>query len=226
MRGKFIVLCGTDGSGKATQQELLVKKLKQEGFDVETADFPQYGRSFFAELVKRYLNGEFGSADEVDPVFASLLYAGDRFEAKDQIKKWLSEAKVVVSNRYVSANKAHQGGKIKDKAKREEFLKWIDELEFQTFKIPVPDLNIFLNVPYEIGQELVDKKGKRDYTSKKRDIHEQDKEHLKNAYNVYMEMAEKYENWVKVDCVKDGKLLDPEPIAEKVFKIVNQLMHS
>jgi len=221
MRGKLIVLCGTDGSGKATQAKLLAEKLKKEGFSVKEADFPQYGKSFFAGLVQRYLNGEFGSADEVSPYFASLIYAGDRFEAAGQLSKWLDEGSIIISNRYVSDNKAHQGGKIGDKKKRQEFFAWLDELEYKTMKIPKEDLVVFLNVPYEIGQQLVDKKGDREYLNgKKRDIHEADKEHLKAAYNAYLEMAKSEKNWVRIDCTSSGKILPVEEIAAMVWAAV------
>jgi dTMP kinase len=221
MKGKLIVLCGTDGSGKGTQAKILTEHLKKEGFKVEEADFPQYGKSFFSGLIQRYLNGEFGSADDVSPYLASLLYAEDRFEAKEQLIKWLSEGKIIISNRYVSDNKAHQGGKIQDKKKRDEYNKWLEELEYKKMGLPKEDLVIFLNVPYEIGQELVDKKGERAYVGgKKRDIHEADKEHLKNAYNTYVEMAKTEKNWVRIDCTTDGKILPVEEIAAMVYVVV------
>ena len=117
----FIVIDGTDGSGKATQTQLLVEKLKSLGFDVEIADFPQYGQKS-AGLVEEYLNGVYGSAQDVGPYRASILYAVDRYAASFKIKKWLEEGKIVVSNRYVSANMGHQAGKIKDYAERDKFL--------------------------------------------------------------------------------------------------------
>lgn len=221
MKGKLIVLCGTDGSGKATQAKILAEKLSKEGYSVKETDFPQYGKSFFSGLIQRYLNGEFGSADDVSPYFASLIYAGDRFEAREQIKKWLSEGNIVISNRYVSDNKAHQGGKIADAKKRQEYFRWLDELEYKTMGIPHEDLVIFLDVPYEIGQELVDQKGNREYLNgKKRDIHESDKEHLKAAYNAYLEMAGSEKNWVRIDCTSNGKILPVEEIAAMVWAVV------
>ncbi|MBU4493296.1 MAG: thymidylate kinase, partial [Nanoarchaeota archaeon] len=108
MKGKFIVIAGTDGSGKATQIKILVKRLKDKGYEVEIADFPQYGKKS-AALVEEYLNGKFGLAEEVGPYRASIFYACDRYAASFKIKEWLDEGKIVVSNRYVSANVGHQG---------------------------------------------------------------------------------------------------------------------
>jgi dTMP kinase len=103
MKGKFIVIDGTDGSGKATQTELLVKRLEAEGYAVVMADFPRYGERS-AMLVEDYLNGKFGSAQEVGPYRGSIFFACDRYAASFQIKQWLEEGKLIISNRYVSAN--------------------------------------------------------------------------------------------------------------------------
>ena len=178
-RGKLIVIDGTDGSGKATQMNLLVERLRREGHSVEIADFPQYGMKS-AALVEMYLNGFFGSAKEVSPYQSSIFYACDRFAAAKKMKKELSEGKIIISNRYETANKIHQAGKIKGQLERDKFLEWQDDLEFNIFQIPRPDMVILVHMPPEVGQELVDKKGHRDYIGgEKRDIHEADLEHLK-----------------------------------------------
>lgn len=224
LKGKLIVIDGIDGSGKATQTELLVKRLREKGYEVMTTDFPQYGK-YSAVFVEKYLNGEFGTADDIGPYRASIFYAIDRYAASKEMYKWLREGKVIVSNRYVSANESHQASKIKDKEERERFLDWLDNLEYNIFKIPRPDMNILLNVPPEIGQQLVDKKGSREYVGgKKRDIHEEDIGHLKRASEIYLELAEKHDNWVRVDCVKEGKLLAKEDIAEKVWEKAESLL--
>ena len=121
-KGFFIVIDGTDGSGKATQTKLLAEKLKKSGRKVKTIDFPQYENNFFGKMVGRYLSGEFGKSSEVSPYLASILYAGDRFEEKETIEKWLNEGFVVIADRYASSNQIHQGGKISNSAKRKEFL--------------------------------------------------------------------------------------------------------
>jgi dTMP kinase len=224
VKGKLIVIAGIDGSGKATQADLLVKRLKEEDYDVVTTDFPQYGK-YSATFIEKYLNGEFGTANEVGPYRASIFYAIDRYAASKQMYKWLEEGKIIVSNRYVSANKGHQASKIKDKDKRERFLEWLDNLEYNIFKIPKPDINILLNIPPEIGQQLVDKKRSREYIGgKKRDIHEADIGHLKGAAEVYLELVEKYDNWVRIDCVREGRLLSKEEIAKKVWEKVETLV--
>lgn len=161
-KGKFIVIDGTDGSGKATQMKLLVKELRKKGYKVEVFDFPQYGKKS-AGLVEEYLNGKYGSAQDVGPYRGSIFYACDRYAASFKIRKFLEEGKIVISNRYVTANMGHQGGKIKNPKERKRYFNWLYDLEYRIFEIPKPDLNIILHVDAAIAQKLVDNKGVRNY---------------------------------------------------------------
>ena len=122
-RGTFIMLEGTDGSGKGTQTERLVKRLIDEGYVVEQISFPQYGEKS-ATMVEAYLNGEHGTAEEVGPYKASIFYAVDGFSASNQIRNWLLEGKIVIANRYVASNMGHQGGKIKCPEERKKYFDW------------------------------------------------------------------------------------------------------
>lgn len=223
-KGKFIVIDGLDGSGKGTQFRILVQKLKNLGYDIAEVDFPRYGKPS-AVFVERYLRGEFGSADEVKPKTASIFYALDRFGAREEMKEDLAKGKILISNRYVSSSQGHQAGKISDPEKRKEFLKWLDELEFEIFGIPRPDLGLFMDVSPEIGQQLVDQKENREYTQgKKRDIHEDDLNHLQNAYQAYQELVASDSAWEKIECIQDGKIKSIEDIAELVLKRVLKLI--
>lgn len=218
-KGKFIVIEGTDGSGKGTQVALLVESLKAQDVPVEVADFPQYG-SFSGAFVAKYLRGEYGTANEVGPYRGSIFYAVDRYDKSFDIRRWLGEGKIVVSNRYVSANMGHQTGKIVGKKKRDEFLAWLENLEYKIFNIPKPDLTILLYMPPEIGQKLVDQKAKREYTKgKKRDIHEADLDHLKKASQAYLYVAKKYD-WKVIKCVENGVILSREEIHKKILDLV------
>ena len=152
--GKFFVIDGTDGSGKTVQCKLLIERLEKEGYKVKSVDFPQYGQKS-AGLVEEYLNGKYG---QVNPYASSIFYAVDRFDASFKIRQWLDEGYVLVCNRYVTANAGHQGGKIHDPVERKKYFDWLLEMEYGTFGIPKPDLNIILHVPAETSQLLVDKK--------------------------------------------------------------------
>lgn len=222
-KGKFIVIDGTDGSGKATQTGLLVDELKLNGYQVEMTDFPQYGTKS-AGLIEEYLNGKYG---QVGPEAASIFYAIDRFDASFKIRQWLAEGMIVISNRYVTANAGHQGGKISDDYDRLKFFKWLDNLEYNIFGIPKPDLNIILHMPAEMAQSLVDKKSAaaRNYANgKKRDLHEADLKHLQNAEKVYIEISKLFPNTKLVECTSSGRLLSPEQVHNKVWELVRRIV--
>ncbi|MFH1705418.1 MAG: hypothetical protein ABH867_00755 [Patescibacteria group bacterium] len=216
--GKLIVIDGADGSGKATQSKLLVEFLRKKGEKVKFIDFPRYYSSFHGKVVSRYLKGEFGQLNQVDPHLASLTYALDRLTAKEELEDWLKKGNLVVANRYTSANMAHQTGRV-EKSKRKEFLNWLIEMEYKVHKLPKEDLVIFLHLPFKMGQKLVDRKGSRGYRgSKKRDLHEASDQHLRNAEKMYLYLAERFSHWVKIDCLnKKGKILSRGKIHKKIL---------
>ena len=222
-QGKLIVIDGTDGSGKETQTKLIIKRLEQEKINVKMADFPQYGQKSCV-LVEEYLNGKFGSAEEVGPYKASLFFAYDRCAASPWMKDWLNQGGIIISNRYVSSNMGHQAGKIKNSQERDKFLDWLDDLEFNKFRIPRPNLTILLYMPVEIGQQLVDKKGHRDYVGgKKRDIHENDKQHLIDAAEAYKHVSNRF-GWPVIECAPEGNLKSPAEINLELWNVVKKLI--
>lgn len=223
-KGLFVVIEGTDGSGKGTQFKLLAERLTKAGYDVALFDFPQYDNpsSYF---IREYLNGKYGTADEVGPYTGSLFYALDRFEAADKIRQALSEGKIVLANRFVGSNMAHQGTKFHNPDERRGYFIWLDNLEFEMLRIPRPDLSVVLRVPAEIAQQLVDQKETRNYTDKKRDIHEADLNHLQRSVNVYDEMCELFpRDFARLDCVRSGKLLDIETVQHLLWEKINPLL--
>lgn len=222
IKGKLIVIEGTDGSGKGTQVKLLVERLVREGYKTTTASFPQYGKKSSGPI-EEYLNGKYGRPDEISPYAASLFYAIDRFDFSKEIRSRLNEGYLFILDRYVDSNAGHQGGKIKDPREREKFIEWLYEIEYRILGIPKPDMVIILHVPAEIGQKLVAQKQQRLYLegNKKRDGHEADLDHLKNAEASYLWLAKKYrKDHQLVECVENGKLLPPEKIHEKVWAAV------
>lgn len=211
-KGKFIVIDGIDGSGKTTQLKLLKKRLKKNNLPYEIADFPQYNTKS-AGLVEEYLSGKYGGPEEVGPYIASIFYASDRYDAGFKIKKWLNENKIVLSNRYTSANMGHQGCKIKDKNDRQQYFQWLIDLEFNIFKIPLPDITLILDVDAETSLKLQEKRNREEWIGKdKKDIHENNIAHLSSARNIYQEITKDYPNIVLIKCLKDGKLMPKNKI--------------
>src|SRR3989344_5328339 len=159
-KGKLIVIEGADGSGKATQTALLKAYLEQKNYPVETIDFPRYWGSFHGKTIARYLKGEFGGVDSVNPYLISLAYSLDRATAKREMNTWLREGKIVLANRYATSNMAHQAAKLPER-KREHFLNWLMELEYKVNKIPKEDLVIYLHVPTATAQVLIQNRGRK-----------------------------------------------------------------
>ncbi len=218
-KGMLIVIDGTDATGKKTQTELLVARLLDAGYEVEYVHFPQYGKKS-AGLVEEYLKAAYGSALEVGPQAASIFYAVDRFDASFQLKRWLSEGKIIICDRYVAANMGHQGGKIVDPGERRKFFEWLYDLEYGIFGIPKPDINIILHIDPLIAQLMVDQKGHRDYVGgAKRDLHEADAQHLIDASKVYLEIASQFPDFELIDCTSpiDGQMLSREEVSERVW---------
>jgi len=214
MKNKFIVFEGLDGSGKNTQSELLIKFLKDNDFKLKTISFPQYGEKS-AGMVEEYLKkGKYGTAKEVDPKIASVFYACDRYDGSFKIRKWLNEGYFVIADRYVSSNAGHQGGKIENDKKRKEFINWLYDLEYDLFKIPKPDLVLFLKTTPEFSFKKTKERGEGE------DIHEGDLEHLKGAYRAYMSLVEENDNFKVIDVTEKDKFLPKEVIADKIKKIV------
>ncbi len=205
---------GIDGSGKSTQVELLKEYLASQGVAWEAVSFPRYGDNIYADLVTRYLEGEFGSLKEVNPYLISLAFAGDRLLAKPEIEKWLNEGNIVLANRYVSANKAHMGAILAGN-QREEFISWLDTLEYQTNRMPREDLTILLKVAPKTGQKNV--------ASRLSDLHEESIKHLEEANKIYLELSKKETNWHVVDCMKEGEMKSPEEIQQELLSILEEI---
>jgi dTMP kinase len=218
-RGKLIALEGIDGSGKRTQLDLLARELDARGLATFRISFPRY-ESFCGELVGRYLNGEFGPLEAVDPHLSALLYASDRLEAKPEIEAALSSGKIVLADRYIGSNMAHQSARVLPE-QREEFFAWLKRLEYGLYALPVEDLVIYLRVPVAEAHRLVGLKSARAYTSLKRDIQEADIKHLEQTAIIYDRLATE-SNWVRIDSTDtvSGALYPPEEIHRAVLRPV------
>jgi dTMP kinase len=218
-RGKIIVIEGTDCSGKETQTNLLIARLKAENIACETLSFPRYDTPTGRIVGECYLGktGEswFGDANAVSPLIASLYYAADRLAAVPEIEKIINSNKHLILNRYVQSNMAHQGGKERDSEKRKELYAKIYKLEHRALEIPEPDAVFLLYMPYKIGMEL-----KKERPGKA-DGHESNPKHLKNTEEAYLQLAEMY-NWIKIKCAPDNKFPPRtiEDIAEEIYQKV------
>jgi len=222
-RGLLIAIEGIDGSGKNTQTKLLEHSLRSSGFPVYSTSFPQYD-SWFGQMIGDFLNGELGPLESVDPHFTALLYAGDRFEAKGQLEAALSEGKVVLVDRYIGSNLAHQVARAPAE-KRAELLRWIEHLEYSIYRLPRENLILYLRVPPREAQTLVARKSERSYTSARHDIQETSLRHLEDAAEMY-DMLSRSRPWTTIQCYDAQRncMRLPEEISAEMLEAVKSVL--
>lgn len=223
MKGKFIVIEGTDGSGKKTQAKILCEKLNEAGINCIVQSFPNYD-SPACTPVKMYLNGEFGDIGCLDAYQANSLYAVDRLCTMMGLKDHIENGGSIVFDRYVESTMLHQAALIENQEERDRFLDYVNDFEFEKLKLPKPDLVIFLDVPVEVSKKLADSRG--EYKSgNKKDILEQDISHLTKAYNSGKYVANKY-GWTQISCLNEsGNLKSIEEISNDIFEVVKKLFN-
>lgn len=219
MRGRFFVIDGADGSGKATQAELLIARMRDDGFLIQGFAFPRYDTPT-GKRVKQYLNGEFGPPLSLDAYEASMFYADDRKAAASEIENCLASGINVLADRYVAANMGHQGGKIDDPEDRLAFFRWAEDLEYGQNGIPRPDLNIILHMPAETSISLIDRRGND------KDGHESSPEHLKRAEETYLQIARSLPGFALIECVENGRLLSIPEVHERLWAIVRPILEN
>ena len=217
----LIVLEGLDGAGKSTQLKMLCNYLEESGQRLKYLHFPRYDTAPFGEMISNFLKGEYGGNDAVHPQLVALLFAEDRHDAARQVREWLDEGFTVVLDRYVYSNIAFQTAKLADPEKARNLREWIFNLEYNYFKIPKPDLNLFLDVPIDfVESELQHARSgsDRDYLEGKQDIHEADIEFQKKVRAVYTECCASDHSFIRIDCADPatGRILPPAPIFEMI----------
>ena len=221
---KLFVIEGVDGSGKSTQLKLLNDFFTAKGRRCEYLHFPRTDEPFFGELIARFLRGEFGSLNEVNPWLVAMLYAGDRKDAAGIINEWLESGSMVLLDRYTYSNIAYQCAKLNNKKEQETLMNWILDLEFSHFGIPVPDLNIFLDVPFAFTEKklTVSRTGDdRKYLNGTRDIHEESLVFQQKVRKIYLEVARKDDRLRVVNCSDErGGMLPAQKIFEMIIDIL------
>ena len=222
-KGKFIVIEGIDGSGKGTQTELLIERLKKENKEVVVDDYPHYETSFWGKHAGTMLTGEFGDLFSISPYMAVLPYILDEADgSKKIIGPALEEGKMVISNRFFTSN-VHQIAK-KPENEREEFANWLWEAGYNQTGIIKPDLVLVLLVNPLICRENILKKSERNYVKGQvMDQAEENFNHQMETAKEYKKMAQKEpEMWVLIDCCREGKLMSREEINEKIWEEINK----
>ncbi len=212
-RGKLIALEGTDGSGKGTQLTFLVEYLTKQGIPHETLDFPRYGK-FFGDLAGKMLRGELGSNENIPAHLAVLPFAADRWQVRDELKGWLNDGKLVISNRYTASSAVYHAAKL-PADQQMAFIDWVYRLEQKIIGLPKEDLVIYFRVPVGVAQNLIDKRAAE--TPKEKDEYEKDRAMLFTVERLYGELAKQRPNWKTIECTRGGAMLPPVEIHKLVL---------
>ena len=216
----FIVLEGLDGAGKSTQIRMLRQLFADRGVESEYVHFPRFDSPVYGQLIARFLRGEFGGVQEVDPYLVALIFAGDRADAAPQIRQWLAAGQAVVLDRYVYSNVGFQCAKLPAGEERDRLADWIVNLEFGYNALPRPDLSLFLDVPFAFTERKLSEAREgddRDYLQGGQDIHEASLQLQQDVRSVYLASAAKDPSLRVVDCSDaSGAMESPEGIFAKI----------
>ena len=196
--GKLIVIEGLDGSGKATQANLLFEKLQRNKFEVKKVTFPDYASDSSAP-VRMYLGGKLSDKpDGVNAYAASSFYAVDRYISfKTNWEKFYNDGGIVVADRYTTSNGVHQCSKLPMEAWN-GFMDWLYDFEYNKISIPKPDAVIYLDMSPD-----------KEYLEKSR----------KAAY-----FCVSHDNWTRIKCDDGENPLTIEEIADKIFEVVSKVL--
>lgn len=224
----FIVLEGLDGAGKSTQIKLLRQMIEATGRECEYLHFPRFDAPIYGEMIARFLRGELGSVEQVNPYLVALLYAGDRADAARMINGWLAEGKCVIVDRYVYSNIGYQCAKVATEEERKTLREWILRTEYEEFGIPRPTVSLFLDVPFGFTEAKLTAQREgddRNYLAGGVDIHEKSLDLQRRVREVYLEAASADGELQVVDCsTAEGEMASPEVIFERVAEKVRPLL--
>jgi dTMP kinase len=218
---KLIVIEGLDGAGKSTQISLLKNWFSERNLQCRYIHFPRTETPYFGELIARFLRGEFGDINNVDPYLVAMLYAGDRKDASPMLEAWLEEKYYVILDRYTYSNIAYQCAKLQSPEEGRKLMEWIKNLEFEHFSIPRPDTNIFLDVPFRFTEEKLNSRRMgedRSYLLGNTDIHESSLDFQKRVRDVYNSVAAEDDKLQVIRCYdQDNVILTPAEIFQLIL---------
>lgn len=214
--GRLIAIEGIDGSGKGTQAALLRDALIADGRQTALLSFPRYQHTFFGQRIGEYLNGRYGGLADVHPFLVSLLYAGDRLESRALLLQTLDTHDVVILDRYVASNIAHQCAKLPEDQQL-ELENWIEHIEFDLNRLPRPDITFMLDLPARSAQQLIARKAQRSYTDQAADLQEADADYLERVRGVYLRLAAREPTWRKIAVEESHRIREVGEISGEIL---------
>ncbi|MCL2111337.1 MAG: dTMP kinase [Clostridiales bacterium] len=223
---RFIVFEGLDGAGKSTQIKMLTDYLAERDASFEFLHFPRLGEGIIGDMIARFLRGEFGAAEDVNPYLVALIYSQDRNDAKRFLLDCIGKHHYLIVDRYVHSNIAYQCAKVADERQKNELRDWILKLEYEHNSLPKPDITIYLKVPFEFTEKTLkgSREGQdRDYLKGCSDIHESDLELQKNVEKEYLKLGDFDPDFKIIDCGgEDGRLLEPTEISNNIIQLLTE----
>ena len=219
--GRLIVFEGTDGSGKATQTELLCQTLEARGTPFRRLAFPRYDEESSA-LIRLYLGGAFGSRpDDVNAYAASTFYAVDRYASFNQDwGEYYRQGGLLIADRYTTSNAVHQTSKLPQEQRR-PFLDWLFHFEYDLLELPRPTRVLYLDLPTELSEQMMRRREQATHTTA--DVHEQDEEYLRRCRENAVFVTD-YCGWTRIDCAKGGIMRSREDIHAEVLDKLHDLL--
>lgn len=220
-RARLIVIDGGDGCGKNTQTLKLVERLEKEGKHVKYLTFPDYNKNT-SIFVKKYLNGDFGSREEVKPQVASLFFALDRYATINEWKSIFEDPEIIViCDRYVTSNMLYQMVRYENNDQQLAFLRWLETTEYDLLDLPAPDITLFLTLPLSVRKEMLETRtGKTGGNTG--DIHEKDLDYLRQIDDAQYKLVNKF-NMIGIDCsTEDNKVKTIEEIHEIIYNTLKE----
>jgi len=221
-RGKFIVIEGIDGTGKATQLELLKKFLRKRKTKIKIDSYPHYETSVWGKMAGQLQMGQFGDPSKISPYLSVLPYMIDEYFGGQQIEKWLEKGYLVLADRYFTSG-VHQVGKLEG-GEQKRYRRWLWQTGWRELGICRPDLVIVLHLPLKISMELAKGKKQRQYTNGRgRDLVERDVDYQRKSAQEYLRMCRIQKDWVLIRCFsRQEKLMTKEEVHRQVVKILEK----
>lgn len=221
---KLIAIEGIDGSGKGTQSARLTSALTDRGLKAAMLQFPRYSKTNFGTAIGEFLNGRFGELHQVHPQLAAVLYAGDRFESRQLLLSLMAENDVVVLDRFVGSNLAHQSARLEG-VERDRLVTWIETIEYEVFQLPRPDANLLIDMSSAWSRELVARKAAREYTDRVADLQEADTPYLEKVRQCYRRIAESRPDWqIITGLTESGELRSIEEVGEQMLEFTLNIL--
>jgi dTMP kinase len=223
-KGLLIAVEGVDGAGKYTQVRALRLALEKLGYTVSEYSFPDYTGSRLGVTLKEMLSGRFGNATFIHPSLSAPLFALERAEKRERILADLASGKLVLCDRYVYSNVAHQACRLPD-VERGEFQRWLETIEFEILGLPRPHLTVLLDVDNQVASDRRRIRSQESGQERPLDDYEKDEGSISLARTIYLSLARELQ-WIVVPTGAEGRSFEREAITLDVLRNIKPRLPS